>query len=1018
MSSFRISPVPRLGQGLLLGVLCAAALFAVGDLEFFQNIERSILDAQFRARGVVFPSPNIVIVEADDSTVENHQWPMPRRIYADLITHLTRAEAKTIAVDVLFNTNSSSPLDDKALVAASRNSGRVIHAVSFDLNTSKSRSKADSILPRFQIPDANGSALSATWGIPAIESLQRGAAGLGHVNAPPDNDGVLRQIPNILRFRGANQSASEIDSAKSTTDAVIYPSLALSAAAHFLGVEPAQIRVNRGEILLPEPQNPTPRNPILSGAAQRIPLDGQGRTWVNWIGPHKSFLTHSFDDVLGGLVPDSQFKGKIVLIGITSAGSLERQATPFSPNQAAVDLQANAINDILMNRPLRAAPGALTLLLLVSFPMLVGALTMRSSAKIGVLCTLVLCATLWGSAFLSLAHFNLVLRVATPLAASLLAWGSAIALRQWQDAAKLRLAEERYALAVRGANDGLWDWNVQSGEIYFAPRWKEMLGLRDDEIAGTLEEWHERIHEDDLPAMKAQIDAHLSGETDHFENRHRIRHRDGHYLWVLSRGLRVCDASGVATRMAGSQSDISAQVEALQQLEYNAYYDSLTGLHNRAFFMQILATTLNRSHKRGVFRFAVLFLDLDRFKTVNDSLGHLRGDELLVGVSQKLAACLRPGDTAARLGGDEFTVLLDNLEHADVAVRVAERIQHELSQPFSVAGQDIFPSSSIGVVIGTASYAEGEDLLRDADIAMYRAKAQGRARYAIFDEAMHAESLAALRLETDLRRALEKQEFLVFYQPIISLKDGQISGFEALVRWNHPERGMISPTEFIPLSEETGLIIALDHFVLREACAQMRAWQELFPNRALSISVNLSSKQFTQTDLVSLIKLTLLDTNLPPQTLKLEITEGVLMNNPESAAATLHQLRALGIRLSIDDFGTGYSSLSYLHRFPLNTLKVDQSFVKRMEPSGEARGEGSEIVQTIVHLARNLNMDVIAEGIETRDQMEQLRDILCEYGQGYYFSRPVPALDAQQLLSSEKCWDMANEPKKTASTAR
>lgn len=1002
MPQFRFNPVPRAGQGLLLGVLCAFFLFTARNWEFFQNIERSTLDAQFRARAViapVFPSPDIVIVEADDATLRNYPSPLPRRLYADLIAKLTRAGAKTIAFDVLFPTRSASPADDLALIAASRKSGRVIHAAAFNL---KQEGQADPIATRFQIPDAPVVCQATRWGNAAFEPLQNGAAGLGHMNAAPDGDGVLRHIPNILRFR--SPEVGDAQSAKSPgakSGAVLYPSLALASAAHFLGVKPAQIRVTGREIILPPIQeiNSAPK------IERRIPLDGAGLSWVNWIGKHNSIPTHSFDNVLNGLVPDSIFKGKIVLIGIAAAASFDRQTTPFSAQQPAVDLQANAINDILMNRPLREAPRGLWLALMFGFPALVGALTMRGSVRAGVLSTLALCALLWAVGIFGFAQLNLVLRVATPLAASLLTWGGAVALRGWQDSAQLRRAEERYALAVRGANDGLWDWNLENSEIYFSPRWKEMLGFREDEIAGSIAEWHARVHEDDFAAMKAQLDAHLAGETDHFENRHRIRHRDGRWLWVLSRGLRVAGLSGKATRMAGSQSDISAQVAASEQLEHNAYYDSLTGLHNRAFFMQILGRALAHSHKRSEFSFAVLFLDLDRFKNVNDSLGHSRGDELLMGVSRRLAACLRPGDTAARLGGDEFTVLLDDIENIEVVTRIAERIQQELSQPFSIAGQEIFPTASIGIAIGSPTYGQSEDLLRDADIAMYRAKSLGRARYAIFDEAMHAQSLAMLRLETDLRRALERQNFIVFYQPIIDLKTGQISGFEALVRWKHPERGMISPGEFIPLAEETGLIIPLDHFVLREACAQMRLWQRLFSARTLSISINLSSKQFAQADLVAQIERILLDTELPAQSLKLEITEGVLMNNPDAAATMLHQLRALGIRLSIDDFGTGYSSLSYLHRFPLNTLKVDQSFVKRMEPSGE----GGEIVHTIVNLARNLNMDVIAEGIETRDQMEQLRDILCEYGQGYYFSRPVPALEAEQLLSSGKCWDVESE---------
>jgi len=575
-----------------------------------------------------------------------------------------------------------------------------------------------------------------------------------------------------------------------------------------------------------------------------------------------------------------------------------------------------------------------------------------------------------------------------------------VAYLQFLDARRLRLAEERYALAVRGANDGIWDWNLQSGEIYFSPRWKAMLGYEEAEISSRTDEWFGRVHVEDISHLKAQLDAHLADGAAHFESHHRIQHKDGRYLHVLARGLRVCDEQGKPSRMAGSQSDISEQTAANEQLEYNAFYDSLTGLANRALFMQLMTRALSSPRRRGDYRFAALFLDLDRFKVINDSLGHARGDDLLIGVARRIEGVLRPGDTAARLGGDEFTVLLDDVGDIGVATRIAERIQEELSKVFVIGGQEIYPSISIGIAISTPEYRQAEDLLRDADTAMYRAKAAGRARHAVFDEEMHAAALDLLRLETDLRRALDRNEFFVVYQPIVHLASGEISGFEALVRWNHPQRGLVSPGAFIPLAEETGLVIALDHFVLREACQQIRAWQEMFAGREFTISANLSSKQFLQNDLVAKVQFALAQSGLPPQSLKLEITEGVLMNDPEAAATMLHNLRALGIRLSIDDFGTGYSSLSYLHRFPLDTLKVDQSFVKRMQ----ADGQGGEIVDTIVQLARNLRMDVIAEGIETPEQLQRLRAIDCDYGQGYLFSRPMTSDKAQDLLESHPNW--------------
>jgi diguanylate cyclase (GGDEF)-like protein len=425
--------------------------------------------------------------------------------------------------------------------------------------------------------------------------------------------------------------------------------------------------------------------------------------------------------------------------------------------------------------------------------------------------------------------------------------------------------------------------------------------------------------------------------------------------------------------------------------------------------MERLGRAIAHGKRRPEYRFAVLFIDIDRFKVVNDSLGHMVGDELLKAVAQRLVGCLRPADTAARLGGDEFTLLLDEIGDVSDATRVAERFQKELSKPFDLNGHEVAPTASIGIVIsvsdtGKSAYEQPDDMLRDADIAMYRAKALGRSRHAVFDEAMHARALALLRLETDLRRALERQNLRVYYQPIVSLETGRISGFEALARWQHPERGLIPPGEFIGLAEETGLIIPIDQWVLREACSQAMLWQERYPaaegDAPLSISVNLSSKQFTQAGMVSQIDTIIRETGIRPGDLKLEITESVLMENSKSAAEMLLELKALGIRLSIDDFGTGYSSLSYLHEFALDVLKIDQSFVGRM--GGEE--DHAQIVETIVTLAHNMKMQVIAEGVETADQLARLRGLACDYGQGYFFSRPLDSEAAGSLLSRHMQW--------------
>ncbi len=437
--------------------------------------------------------------------------------------------------------------------------------------------------------------------------------------------------------------------------------------------------------------------------------------------------------------------------------------------------------------------------------------------------------------------------------------------------------------------------------------------------------------------------------------------------------------------------------ESREHFRHAAYHDALTGLPNRVLLADHLRLAIERAKRHPDHSFALIFLDLDRFKYINDSLGHAAGDQLLVTIARRLENQLRPTDTVARLGGDEFAVLLDGLADEGDAIRVAERVQEELTSPFNLGGHEVFTTASIGITLSAPGYEHPESVLRDADTAMYRAKEKGKARYELFDADMHARAVERLRLENDLRRAVERGEFRVYYQPIVSLGSDRVAGFEALVRWEHPERGFVPPTEFIPVAEETGMIVEIGQWVLRESCRQMREWQRRsFDNRLLTISVNLSGKQFLQPNLIGSVKQILHETDLDPRCLKLEITESIMMENAEAASAMLVQLRSLGVQLSIDDFGTGYSSLSYLHRFPVNTLKIDRSFVMRM---GDA-GENSEIVRTILTLASNLGMDVIAEGVETKGQLSQLKAMRCPYGQGYLFSRPVDAEGAGALVGA------------------
>jgi diguanylate cyclase (GGDEF)-like protein len=435
--------------------------------------------------------------------------------------------------------------------------------------------------------------------------------------------------------------------------------------------------------------------------------------------------------------------------------------------------------------------------------------------------------------------------------------------------------------------------------------------------------------------------------------------------------------------------------------------DPLTNLPNRALFMDRLDRLVARSATPGSPAFAVFFLDVDRFKIINDSLGHLAGDELLVGIARRLEASLRSSDTVsrfggehtlARLGGDEFTVLLDGLHSPQDAELVAERLLSVVAQPFDLRGRKIVTSASIGIVLNAARYQKAEEMIRDADTAMYRAKALGKARCEIFDTSMLTAVEQRLQLESDLRHALEREELRIYYQPIVSLSEGRLCGFEALLRWQHPQRGLVSPAEFIPTAEETGLIVPIGSWVLREACRQMRAWEAEFPEcAALMINVNLSARQCMQPDLLADIERILADTGLAPGRVKLEITESAILENSETIVQVLNDIRALGVQLGLDDFGTGYSALSYLRQFPFQTVKVDRSFVNGVE-----NGSNAEIVRTIISLAAALAMDVTAEGIETAQQLACLKDLDCEFGQGFYFCKPLPREDAHAALEARR----------------
>jgi len=560
----------------------------------------------------------------------------------------------------------------------------------------------------------------------------------------------------------------------------------------------------------------------------------------------------------------------------------------------------------------------------------------------------------------------------------------------------LRASEQRYALAVGGANDGIWDWNLRADQVYFSPRWKAILGYSERDVSDRLAEWFERVDRQDRERFDEALNLHLEGRSAFFECEYRMVTKGGDTRWVASRGVALRDDTGNAWRMAGSMTDITRRKETESRLLHEAMHDALTGLPNRLLFMDRLELALRRFRRDPSRQFAVLFFDLDRFKHVNDSFGHPAGDELLTQVSQRVLACLRPGDTLARLGGDEFGVVLNDITGATDAVYVVERLQDSLSRPFEFGAHPIYASASVGIALASERYRCPEELLRDADIAMYRAKNAGQATYAVFDMQLHDQAMFQHRMETDLRRALDRGELELYYQPIMNL-DGtdRVLGFEALLRWQHPSRGLVLPDDFINFVETTSLVVPIGWWVMERAIQQLAKWQRLFPlNPPLAMSINVSARMFMVEDMAKRLVVLLEDYAIPPTSIHLEITERVVMDHGDLVLSTLEDLRSMGIQLHVDDFGTGYSSLTYLQRFQYDSLKIDRSFVSTMVE----RGESSAIVQALVSLGHTLGMNVVAEGVETPEQLRRLQQMHCPAAQGFWFSKPLHQDDVSDYL--------------------
>jgi len=556
----------------------------------------------------------------------------------------------------------------------------------------------------------------------------------------------------------------------------------------------------------------------------------------------------------------------------------------------------------------------------------------------------------------------------------------------------LKSSEQRYRQLGEGILHQIWTARPNGLLDYVNKRTLEYFDLSREEMIG--DGWRHGVHPDDIDESLKRW-AHSLATGDPYETEFRLRRHDGQYRWHVAKATAGRDSFGNINKWFGTNTDIHEQKESEEKLNYYARHDPLTDLPNRPEFMNHLRLAIQRCCENPEARFAVLFLDLDRFKIINDSLGHAVGDKLLIAISGRLKATLRPGDIVARLGGDEFTILLNRTGSVEDVAHVVERIQNRIAEPFLIDNYEVFTTASVGIILSDEIERGADDYLRDADAAMYRAKETGKARYEIFDREMHVRNLNLLQVETDLRHALERDEFEVHYQPIVELTTGRIHEFEALIRWNHPTRGLISPKDFVDVAEETGLIVPMGKWILETACRQIGVWQRGCDER-LSVSVNLSARQLMHPSLLSQVEDILHETGLSPRQLKLEVTENTVMEYSEKAQDVLHSLDRLGVHLSTDDFGTGYSSLSYLQSFPFDRLKIDRSFVDRIGKNKKS----DAIVKTILMLGTNLGMEVVAEGIETVEQLEFLQDLDCRFGQGFYFSRPVEAAEAETLINT------------------
>jgi len=558
----------------------------------------------------------------------------------------------------------------------------------------------------------------------------------------------------------------------------------------------------------------------------------------------------------------------------------------------------------------------------------------------------------------------------------------------------LARSEERYALAAKACNDGLWDWDLIRNTVYYSERWKEMLGIFPDEEVNQFSDWINRVHVDDVRTLQSSIEVHTEGVQDVLNCEYRMRHRNGSERWMLCRGLAIRNEKGRAVRIVGAQTDITERKEIEKKLSHNAFHDILTGLPNRGLFEERLNQAIRRYKRDPEQQFAILFIDLDRFKQVNDSIGHAGGDRLLQELAPLFKRCTRDADTVARLAGDEFTILLADVQSHEDVIQYLDRIFSELKTPLDILGSEIAVTISAGVVMSTPEYSTVDAMLRDADLALYYAKAHGKAQYAFFDKSMNDQQIKPLQFEPELKHALEKEEILFYFQPIVQMSTKEVRGFEALMRWNHPRYGLVSPVDFIPVAEESDLILKLGDYAVQKAFEQLTIWQNELPDsQDWFMAINIAQKQFFQRNFASSLESLLIKRSISPQNIILEFSENAITDTLEPAEPILRSLKDLGFKLALDDFGNGKSSIHTLTHFPFEIIKVDRSVVS----NSELYLHQEYSLSAILLMAEQLGMEVILEGIENEKDYRRMENSNAS-GQGFYFSKPKPAEEIRSFF--------------------